>query len=41
MDNKIEVDLALLQEVINYLQQKPYHEVYQLINKIVTHSKKE
>jgi len=32
---KKEVSLEVLQEVINYLQGKPYLEVYQLINKII------
>ena len=39
--NKANVEKALLQEIINYLQKKPYVEVYQLIEKIVTASNKE
>lgn len=42
MENKkVEVDIQLLQELINYLQQRPYLEVYQLIHKIVEESNKE
>jgi len=33
--SKKEIDLQLLQEVIDYLQQKPYNEVHELIHKIV------
>jgi hypothetical protein len=35
MDNKLEIELELLQEVIDYLQKQPYHNVHQLIHKIV------
>jgi hypothetical protein len=38
---EVKVDIQLLQELINYLQQKPYHEVYQLIGKIIEVSNKE
>ena len=41
MDKKVEIDVALLQELINYLQQKPYYEVYTLIDKIIITSGKE
>ena len=34
-DKTKEVKLVFLQELINYLQQRPYHEVYQLIHEIV------
>ena len=30
-----EVDLELLQEIANYLQTRPYNEVYELMNKII------
>jgi hypothetical protein len=35
MDDTREVKLVDLQEIVNYLQGKPYHEVYQLINIIL------
>lgn len=41
MSKKVEIDIQLLQELINYLQQKPYHEVYTLIDRIIVTSGKE
>ena len=41
MDREIGVDIKLLQEIINYLQERPYHEVYQLVEKILKASNKE
>ena len=36
---KKEISLALLQELVNYLQQKPHYEVNDLINKIIEETK--
>jgi len=41
MNNKTEIELVLLQELIDYLQLKPYNEVSQLIQKIVQSVNKE
>jgi len=38
---EVTIDLQVLQEVIDYLQQKPYNEVSQLINKIIQEVNKE
>jgi len=35
VEEKKEVSQEVLQEIVNYLQGKPYLEVYQLINKII------
>jgi len=40
LDKTIEVDTNLVQELINYLQSRPYVEVYQLINKIMIEAEK-
>jgi hypothetical protein len=38
---EVKVDLQLLQELIDYLQVKPYNEVSQLIHKIIQEVNKE
>ena len=40
-EEKVEVNLELLQEILDYLQGRPYNEVYQIINKILIASSKE
>lgn len=38
---EVTIDLQVLQEVIDYLQLKPYNEVSQLISKIIQEVNKE
>jgi hypothetical protein len=38
---KVKIDVELLQKTVNYLQKKPYEEVYQLIHEIITEANKE
>jgi hypothetical protein len=38
---EVKVDLQVLQELIDYLQLKPYNEVSQLISKIIQEVNKE
>jgi hypothetical protein len=38
---EIKISLELLQEIVNYLQLKPHHEVHELIAKIIKESKEE
>lgn len=40
-NKKVEVSIELFQELVNYLQMKPYHEVHELIQKIIIASNKE
>ena len=42
-DKKYEISLELLQEIANYLQSRPYHEVHELMNKLIllTHNQEE
>lgn len=35
MKDKKEVSMELLQEILDFLQTKPYHQVHNLINKIL------
>lgn len=39
-ENKVEVDLQLLQEVVDYLQKQPYYEVNVIIAKIINATNK-
>ena len=39
-EKKVEVELGQLQEIVNYLQHRPYHEVADLIQKILIVSSK-
>ena len=35
MDKEVGISLELLQKVVDYLQEQPYHQVYQLIARLM------